>query len=525
MARAVSCTNRARLKGVTNQEPAAPGATARRYHDATKHSPRGVAADRHALDWANQPLPFKVYPTLEPIELPIRLSATSLPAIDALRGGAATDQPAPLDLAAIARLCPLSNGVTRIRRYPGAGGELAFRAAGTTGALYHVELSLACADLPDLPAGVYHFGAHDNALRRLRAGDHRELLIAASGAEPALVRAPVIVVATSTYWRNAWKYRARAWRHTFWDTGTVLANLLALARAADLPAHVVLGFADAEVSALLDVDPTHEGPVCLVALGSQDATAPPAPDVRPLHLATAPLSEREVRYPLIEEAQAASSLATPDDAAAWRGDARDLATPPAPGPMPAPSPEGLPTDPIERVIQRRGSTRRFARRPIPADALTTLLEIAAAPVPIDAALDGALLRPFLIVNSVHGLEPGTYATGPDGIGLERLRAGDLRSEAGWAALGQELAADASVNLYWLADLDRVLGALGDRGYRAAQLEAAIRAGRCWLAAYALRLGATGLTFFDDEAIRLFATASDGLDVMFLLAVGVPAARR
>jgi hypothetical protein len=175
---------------VTNQEPAAPnGATARRYHDATKHSPQSVAADRHTLDWANQPLPFKVYSTVEPIQLPIRLSPTSLPAIEALRGDASADQPASLDLATIARLCLLSNGVTRIRRYPGGAGELAFRAAGTTGALYHVELYVACADLPGLPAGVYHFGAHDNALRRLRSGDHREALIAASGAEPALVRA------------------------------------------------------------------------------------------------------------------------------------------------------------------------------------------------------------------------------------------------------------------------------------------------------------------------------------------------
>jgi nitroreductase len=305
----------------------------------------------------------------------------------------------------------------------------------------------------------------------------------------------------------------------------MLANLLALARAADLPARVVVGFADPQVSALLDVDPMHEGPVCLVALGSQEAAAPPAPEVRPLHLATVPLSEREVRYPLIEEAQAASSLATPHEAAAGRRRAQDLATAQAPGPVPAGSPEGLPTDPIERVIQRRGSTRRFARRPIPADAVTTLLEVAAAPVPIDAAFDGALLRAFLVVNAVDGLEPGTYATRPGGIGLEQLRAGEVRSEAEWAALRQELAADASVNLYWLADLDRVLGELGDRGYRAVQLEAAIRAGRCWLAAYALRLGATGLTFFDDEAIRLFAPASDGLDVMFLLAVGVPAARR
>ena len=66
------------------------------------------------------------------------------------------------------------------------------------------------AELPDLPAGVYHFGPHDFALRRLREGDWRAVLLEASGENPDLARAPVIVASASTYWRNAWKYQARA---------------------------------------------------------------------------------------------------------------------------------------------------------------------------------------------------------------------------------------------------------------------------------------------------------------------------
>ena len=66
--------------------------------------------------------------------------------------------------------------------------------------------------------------------------------------------------------------------------------------------------------------------------------------------------------------------------------------------------------------------------------------------------------------------------------------------------------------------------LGNRGYRAAQLEAAIEGGRLYLAAYALHLGATGLTFFDDDVTRFFSPHAAGKSVMFLTAVGRPKRR-
>ena len=131
---------------------------------------------------------------------------------------------------------------------------------------------------------------------------------------------------------------------------------------------------------------------------------------------------------------------------------------------------------------------------------------------------------YLIVNAVDGLPAGTYAYRPTYGGLEPLREGTFRQEAAALALGQELAGEASVNLYYLTDLQRVVELYGDRGYRAAELEGGIRGGKVYLAAYALRLGATGLTFIDDDVTAFFSPHAAGKAVMFLIAVGRPRRR-
>src|SRR5262249_62239466 len=97
---------------------------------------------------------------------------------------------------------------------------------------------------PDRAAGVSPSAPHASALRRLRPGAHRATLRGAAAGEPAVRDAPAVLVYTSTFWRNAWKYRARTYRHCFWDAGTILANLLAVASATGRPVRVVQGFAD-----------------------------------------------------------------------------------------------------------------------------------------------------------------------------------------------------------------------------------------------------------------------------------------
>ena len=87
--------------------------------------------------------------------------------------------------------------------------------------------------------------------------------------------------------------------------------------------------------------------------------------------------------------------------------------------------------------------------------------------------------------------------------------------------GQDLADEASVNHYYLADLHRVTVRLGDRGYRAAELEEGTGDGKVCFPAYALGPGATGLTFLDDEVAAFLSPQAAGKSVMFLAAVGRP----
>ena len=71
----------------------------------------------------------------------------------------------------------------------------------------------------------------------------------------------------------------------------------------------------------------------------------------------------------------------------------------------------------------------------------------------------------------------------------------------------------------MADLPATFVGLGARGYRAAQLEAGTVAGKVYLAAYAHRFGATGLTFYDDEAERFFSPDAAGKSCMLVVAIG------
>lgn len=497
---------------------------AREYHRTTNHSQASLRADAHHLDFSNQPLPFKIYTDLEPISLPTDIASTGVPALQAISlvSDDGDDVEHVPTLSELARVLYLAAGVLRRRTH--AGGESFFRAYANTGALYHIDLYLVCQDLPNLPAGVYHFSPHDFALRRLRAGDHRAVLVDASGGEARVATAPVIVVSASTYWRNAWKYRARTYRHCFWDTGTLHANLLAVAATGKLRPRVVVGFADRPVEHLLALDPKREGALTMVALGRTDSKASAAPRMPDLELETRALSERETDYPRVREMHKASALARGEEAALWRSSAAPAGVvAPASGPVFAlDHGVGPGTRTLEQAVVRRGSTRRFDRQfALSFAQLSAVLRCAMGPLAADFLCDplAALVELYLIVHNVSGLPGGAYYYRAGEGELELLKAGDFRSTAGRLGLFQDLAAEAAVNVYVLTDLERVLESFGNRGYRAAQLEGGIRGGRMYLAAYAQRFGATGLTFLDDEVIDFFSPHATGKTVMFLSALG------
>jgi SagB-type dehydrogenase family enzyme len=508
------------------------------YHSGSKHSQLSVRMNPHFLDWDNKPLLFKIYPTLEVMRLPRDFRETRRAALDAIAapGGQALVEAVP-DLETLAQLLFFSAGVVRSKKHE--QGETFFRAAACTGALYEIELYIVCTDLqgesqpganfPGLAAGVYHFGVAEFGLRQLRAGDFRQTVVEATGGDPSIAHAPAIIISTGTYWRNAWKYRSRTYRHLGWDNGTILANLLAMSEASNLPARIVTGFVDSEINALLSLDTKREVAFSLISIGHQPSNPASPPQISALDLPIVPYSKAEIDYPAMRKMHDASSLDSASEVAAGRGKtpSNDLPLPKGtctslqlPG-------NSIPEDSIEKVIARRGSTRQFSRQPVTLAELSLMLDRATRGIPADF-LDpsGSHLNDlYLIVNQVDGLAAGAYVYHWDRKMLELLKPGDFRDKAGYLGLEQQLPSDAAVDVFFLADLKQILERYGNRGYRAAQLEAGILGGKLYLAAYAQGLGASGLTFYDDDVVNFFSPHARGKSAIFLVALGRSALRK
>jgi SagB-type dehydrogenase family enzyme len=496
---------------------------ARVFHEVTKHSYTSVRSSPHLLDWDIKPLPYKIYPGAASVALPRDLNLSAMPTLAALSSSAQQESSAPIDISALTRLLFCADGLTRKKRV--GNEDYHFRAAASAGALYPVEIYVSAASVEGLETGLYHFSPADLRMSGLRRGDWREYVARAAANRPSILRASAVIALTAIYWRSEWKYRARAYRYCYWDAGTMLANLLAAAAADGISAEVITAFEDPALEALLGIDGDVEGVVALIALGDSEKSPAPSPEVPPLTLESIPPSSKEVVYNDRLKMHRESRLLTTGEVQEVQSVAGANINPSAE----ASAEELLRFDLIEpaeaaglgETILRRGSTRAFAQDAITAEELATIMAASSGHPRADFP---PLTDTYLIVNAVSAMEPGAYYYNRVGRGFELLKLGNFRGEAGYLCLEQPLGMDCSALVVYMADLERVLGTLGNRGYGDAHLEAGILGGRAYLAAYSLGRGATGLTFYDDDTTKFFAPHAAGKSPLLMVALGVPRSR-
>ena len=436
----------------------APG----RDWDVAADDPR-IVQDLEANDMARLPWFVKRYAERLPrTPLPRELPATTGSAVAVLAGRVEVKS-TPLDLPNLSRLLYLSAGVVRTmdRDY----GVHPFRAAGG-GAPLPWSCTSRCRRRP--ARGVHWYDPLEHALVQV--------------GPPPRGGGPAIVV-TGIPWRTGWRYAERGYRHVYWDAGTMLAQLLALADSAGLTARLYTRFPDAEVAALTGADRVHEFPVAVVSLGE------PTPALSAAGPAAAGAVDRApVEFPLVTAAQRAGEgvrLGRP-----WeRGRVVDA-------PL-------LDSAQVESVMAARASQRRMdASRGVSLDLLLTGMSV---------ALRGIGLPHWVVVHDVAGLAPGVYRW-PDLTAP--VRAGALRDELYRVCLDQALGRDAAFVAIAAADIEE----LSDLEYREAHLAAGLAEGRLHLAAYALGASASGMTFLDSEVPALLGEPLGGL---LFTCVGVP----
>ena len=492
------------------------------YHDGTKH-PNGMLLNRfHFYNPAIRPIPYKIYKDLRSITVPLDKSESFLALKAICTDIKAEDKSQIPDLPTLARILYFSAGITKTIRYPGLG-DLEFRAAACTGALFHIEIYVVCKDLPGLQAGVYHFDPKEMKLVFLRKGDYRGLLAQASGYDTSVKYAPLILVFTDIFTRNSVKYQAREYRHAFWDCGTILANTLAICSAHGLTSKVIMGFVDDVVTSLLDLRAEKEATLALVPIGFTKGSSQ-MPTLEPLDYETEPLSNYDYDDPEILKMHRSSSLSSVNQVKEWHAISQGAITSAVAKKVIELTPvlvDKLPINSIESVIIKRGSPRIFSRESISFEQLSTIIYYSTRGLSADflQPYGSTLIDLYMIVNAVDGLSSGSYYYDRERNGLELLRKGMFRTVAGNLGLDQNLSADGSVAVFFMSDLNVVLKRFGNRGYRAAQLEASITGGRFYLASYAQKLGATGLTFYDDSVTNFFSPHAKEKSVMFMVVIG------
>jgi SagB-type dehydrogenase family enzyme len=483
--------------------------TWREYHESTAHSVESLRRSPHVLDWRNMPDPFRHYEGVPVLDLPADPPSPETPALDVLQGLSgftlAGDGPAFLS-----QLLFYSASISASKLVPSTGYRYALRVNPSSGNLHPTEFHFVTRGLKDWPDGLYHYRPSSHMAEQRALGDFDLNLPGSS--------APITFILTSIAWREAWKYRQRAYRYCLHDIGHAWQALALSARSMGCEAFALGQFPDDNVARLCRFE-ADEWPMLMVQVrGASIPLCDPVPaPVDPIIWYGGQanrLSDQTIVYPEIEAIHQATKLST------------------APTPVdPAPTGTGRATLPTPasstcsfgEVVRMRRSALDFmgGLQSMSSPQLSAILAAASQPLIADFGA-ACFIQLYLYVHRVSGLDPGVYRFWPERAELELVKNGDQRVAAAGLSLGQDLAGNACVAFSMIGDLDRATRAFGDRGYRYVHFEAGAIGHRLYLAAEALGLGATGIgAFYDEEVHRYLNLTPDEKRVVYHFAIGHP----
>lgn len=480
--------------------------TWRDYHEATKHSVESLRRSQHFLDWKNMPDPFRHYGGVPLLDLPADPPGPAIPALEVLKGaygvGSSADGPAFLSI-----LLFYSAAISASKRVPSTGYRYSLRVNPSSGNLHPTEFHFLTRGLKHWPDGLYHYRPSSHMAEQRAIGDFR---IPGGGS------APITFILTSIAWREAWKYRDRAYRYCMHDMGHAWQALALAARAMGCDSFATGCFPDDEVARICRLN-DDEWPMLVLELpGNSIPVREPTSEEtvwyggRPNELSADP-----IRYPRIEAIHAATKVHSsggPAGAGSEESSGGFL--------LPAPATSKLAFGEVVRT-RRSALDFRGGSESMPLARLSAILDAAAQPFYADF-VSARFIQLYLYIHRVDGLERGVYRYWPSHPQLELVRPGDQRAAAAGLSLGQDLAGNACVAFSMIADLELATRMHGDRGYRYAYFEAGAIGQRLYLAAEALGMRATGIgAFFDDEVHRYLNLTSAERQVVYHFAIGYP----
>ena len=527
------------------------------YHQATKHTYHSVRASAHYLDWKNQPNPFRTYegapvtPLTPDPGFPDTGTFAAIAALDSRTQFARENDPgnrdsARLDAMWLSRLLWYSMAVSSWKKVPSTGSRYSLRVNPSSGNLHPTETYLALGGFTGVDDGLYHYRADSHALELRSPGGWTQHLAQALRT-PWAAESSLIVGLTSIFWREAWKYRDRAYRYCCHDLGHAMMGVLLAARALGLPGGAISHFADSHLTRTLGLIGSDEAPMAFLVFPSKSSdgrnSTPPKGT-----FAGVPneLSSEEVPYELLlgmhrstllsDTARPPQNISAANEAAIGEGHP----------PLHEVSRDIQRDRDLGIITRRRRSALDFDARtpPMERNELEQILDFATRDWRADwrgnfggelaASRQGTdFVTLYLYVHRVRDCEPGVYRWDCRARTLEQLHRGNVERVAAYLSLEQALAGNACFAISMVADLAAASRNFGNRGYRYVHFEAGAIGQRLYLGTEALGWNATGIgAFYDDDVHRYLGFLEEGddsvlssVDAAEKRALGSPTSRR
>lgn len=507
-----------------------------KYHHQTKHTVDKLSSNRHFLDWANQPNPFRFYDGAPEIVLPHEMLISPANFFESMNSLTENNvEPHEADSTFISNLLFYSMAISAWKEITGTGHRWALRVNPSSGNLHPTDTHLLLNGIEGLPDGSYHYYVPRHSLEhRAEANLGSQLWRAVSGQD---ISPKLVICLTSIFWRESWKYQSRAFRYCNHDLGHALASIMLSASVLGWKVHAIGEFPDVEVTQLLGLNGNDEKPFLIIGAfpaGEQPAnsTSFDFPSVNDIEFKGVPnvLSAAEVEYPAIDAVYESTVI----DKNTWRKRfAQNL-----PEVTTAAVFEGLREkeittgvivkkefdESVHQIIRKRRSAVDLdGQRTMPESEFMLILKTLSNGFSADFQTQGKsgfhLIDLYLYVHRVEGLTPGVYYWARQTEKLQPLALGDQKQVAKFVSCFQDIAADGCFAVSMVANFNLGYELFGNRCYRYVHCEAGLIGQWLYLASTALNYQATGIGCFLDDEINTYLPLPEGQEVVYNFTVG------
>lgn len=557
------------------------------YHNATKHTVQRLYSSGHRLDWASQPNPFLHYDGAELIDLPrqFQVSTTDYFATVASQAENAKSRGRKNENENVAACSDfaefLSNllfsgmAISAWKQVVGTDSKWALRSNASSGNLHPTDTHvLVRQDTDQIKAGAYHYRVDEHRLEKRLSLDLVTPLVERLGIN--FEAPPLVLCLSSIFFREAWKYRDRAFRYCQHDMGHALASLTLSAASFGWDSRVVCLFPDDEVTDFLGLRATDEKPLALMLL------APKPDNLFPLHEnplslwkemssgnSTFPsthtklvspgessgegcsLSSRIIDYPSMQRVYDATKytfetlIETRHRLEKFYNSNEERQ---APGQIVAADevlnittrialPDNFDSDRVHQSVHKTIRKRRSAvdmdgETGMPKADFELILRSSTLGFPADfqgvddvnrsewrASSNWNLIHLYLYIHRVQSVEPGLYYFDRSISQLVPLLLKDQRDVAKATSCFQDIACDGAFSVSMVTDFSTGYELYGDRCYRLAHYEAGYIGQHFYLSACALGHDATGIGCFLDDDINKYLVLDSGKEVIYNFTFG------